>query len=74
MAERLQPISKCISAHCPSPIGILFGVREEWTFVISGFDRYTPCAIVLSDNHSDIEAVPEAVVADGNQDSLVEKW
>ncbi len=52
----------------------LIALREEWAFFISGFDRYIPCAIVLSDDDTDIEAVAEAVVADGNRDSLVEKW
>jgi hypothetical protein len=49
-------------------------LREEWTCFFSGFDRYTPCTIVLSDNRSYIEAVTEAIVADSNWDNLVETW
>ncbi len=52
----------------------LIALHEEWAFVISSFDRYTPVAIVLSDNYSYVGTVVEAVVARGNRDDLVEKW
>lgn len=52
----------------------LIAVREEWAFFISSFDRYTPCAIVLSDSQSVIAALAEAVAAARNRDHLVETW
>ena len=52
----------------------LITLREEWAFFISSFDRYTPAAIFLSGNQSDVEAVAEAVVGNGNRDGLIETW
>ena len=52
----------------------LIALHEEWAFFISSFDCYTPVAIVLSDNHSYVETIIEAVVTRGNRDDLVEKW
>ena len=52
----------------------LIALREEWAFFISSFDRYTPAAVFLSDSASEVNAVAEAVVANGNRASLVETW